>query len=111
MKTQPSGTQADMYEKCFPGEAYTTTFEPSPEQREAMTRHAQSQARDGDELKTFMMAFGLMDYDVVPERPLTGECVRGHDRSTYSRWRSDGYMECKLCKRMLDKERTKKARA
>lgn len=114
MKARPSGTQADLFEKYFPGESYTTSFEPSPEQRVAMTRHAQSYARDGDELKLFLMAFGLMAYDSSDGKATGGpgarrkrgnadlsstHCKNEHPRVQFSRIGGDGYWRCLACER------------
>ncbi|MDR6172611.1 hypothetical protein [Curtobacterium sp. SORGH_AS_0776] len=110
MTKQQGGTAHDLFARYFPGDPYTTTFEPTAVQTVNVTRHAQRQATNGDELKAFMQALGLMSYDSKStERVITGQCKRGHDRAVHAKVRADGFVECRLCKRLMAQARERKA--
>jgi hypothetical protein len=120
MKTQPSGTAVDLYARYFPGEPYTTVFEPTPEQPVAVTRHAQVAARNGAELEQFMKALGVMSYQPTAQpskRPAHPKrdaaraiaCPQGHDRKQHSTADRSGRMYCVICKRADGERRRERA--
>lgn len=121
-----SGTQVDMYAKYFPGEKYTTVFEPTPEQATAVTAHAESYA-NSDELTTLMQMLGLTP-SVSAFNPKARDawtrkwpskqkrdaaraiaCPQGHDRKQHSTADRSGRMYCVICKRADGERRRERA--
>lgn len=124
-----AGTHASMFAAYFPGDAYTITFEPTPEQSTAMTRMVTKHAANDDESQTMLQMLGILP-SVGARNPTardawtrtqnklnTGDptiskhCRNGHLRTEYTYVDVNGSLRCRQCRRIYDRARDAKRRA
>lgn len=116
-----AGTHASMFAAYFPGDAYTITFEPTPEQSSAMVRLATKHADSDSQAETLLMMLGIIPsesafnptaHDAWTRKPPRHEptyanvevgldgstmCRNGHVRSDYSYMNAQGKVRCRAC--------------
>lgn len=116
-----AGTHASMYAAYFPGDPYTTTFEPTPEQSSSMIRLAGDYADDDSQAEVLLQMLGIIPSESafnptardawtkkpsrVPEKKPnvavapngSTVCKQGHVRAEYSFLDPRGHIRCRKC--------------
>jgi len=113
MTNNNSGTAVDMYARYFPGEPYTTSFEPTPEQSAAMVRLTSAHTQNNTEAETLLMMLGVIPSESAfnptardawtkakPTVTESGTCKNGHARARYTFINSAGARRCRECHRI-----------
>jgi len=123
MTNNNSGTAVDMYARYFPGEPYTISFEPTPEQSAAMIRLTSTHTDNNTEAETLLMMLGVIPSESAfnptardawtkakPNVTAKGTCKNGHVREVHTYVNSDGAMRCRECRRVSNRAMAQRAR-
>jgi hypothetical protein len=118
MTNNNSGTAVDMYARYFPGEPYTISFEPTPEQSAAMIRLTSARTENNTEAEVLLMMLGVIPSESAfnptardawtKKKPRAASkadlsstvCVHGHNRDQFSRIDAEGKWRCRECDRI-----------
>lgn len=116
-----AGTHSSMFAAYFPGEKYTITFEPTPEQSDAITRMVTARSTSDAESETMLQMLGIIPSegafnpsarDAWTKRPPhhaphyptvemaadgSINCKNDHLRATYSYINEKGKVRCRKC--------------
>lgn len=123
MTNNNSGTAVDMYARYFPGDPYTISFEPTPEQSAAMIRLTSARTDSNTEAETLLMMLGVIPSESAfnptardawtkakPTVTESGTCKNGHARDRYTFINSAGARRCRECHRISKRASEQRAR-
>lgn len=114
-----AGTHASLFAAYFPGEPYTITFEPTPEQSASMIRLAGSHTDNNTQADVLLQMLGIIPSESAfnptardawaKKKPRVRNskadlsstvCVHGHNRDQFSRIDRSGNWRCRECDRI-----------